>query len=440
MAVMTRLFSCCPFISTRRLWALAAVTLAGFLCEPLRAQQDAPAAGDQRVISFGDDMLNYRATQPAGPIARLRDRIAKGETSLAYDERFGYLLSLLREFDIPLSSQMLVFTKTSLQRPNISPKSPRAIFFNDEVYVAWAPDAPLLEVSSAEPQMCGVWYKLHQKKTERTRFARDNRCLECHVTSKTMGVPGHLIRSMIPDETGKINLLDSRRQVTQNTPFEKRWGGWYVTGTHGDQHHLGNLFGAADQERFDREPDFRSNITDLKPFFNVDAYPAPTSDIVALMVFEHQVHMHNLITLLNYESRVHLARYGHVNYLKGLTDDFVKYMLYANEPKLTDPIAGNSDFAKRFAARGPKDKQGRSLREFDLRTRVFKYPCSYLIHSAAFDGLPKPTKKHIYRRLWDALNGKGDPSLAGHLSPKTRAAILQIVKETKSDLPVYWSL
>lgn len=440
VTVMKRLFSFCHPSSAFRLRALAAVMLAGLLCQPLCAQQDNPAAAAEKVISFGDDMLNYRATQPDDAVARLRDKIEKGETTLAYDERYGYLLSVLREFDIPLSSQMLVFTKTSLQRPSISPKSPRAIFFNDEVYVAWAPDAPLLEVSTAEPQMGGVWYKLSQKKAESPRFSRDNRCLECHVTSKTMGVPGHLIRSMIPDETGKINLLDSRRQVTQNTPFEKRWGGWYVTGTHGDQHHLGNLFGDADRERVDREPDFRSNITDLKPFFNVDAYPAPTSDIVALMVFEHQVHMHNLITLLNYESRVHLARYGHVNYLKGLTDDFVKYMLYANEPELTDPIAGNSDFAKQFAARGSKDKQGRSLREFDLKTRVFKYPCSYLIHSAAFDGLPKPTKKHVYRRLWDALNGEGDKELAGHLSPETRAAILQILKETISDLPVYWSL
>ena len=245
---------------------------------------------------------------------------------------------------------------------------------------------------------------------------------------------------MIPDETGKINLLDSRRQVTQNTPFEKRWGGWYVTGTHGDQHHLGNLFGDADRKRVDREPDFRSNLTDLKPFFNVGAYPAATSDIVALMVFEHQVHMRNLITLLNYESHVHLARYGHVNYLKGLTDDFVKYMLYANEPELTDPIAGNSDFAKQFAARGPRDKQGRSLREFDLQTRVFRYPCSYLIHSNAFGGLPKPARKQVYRRLWDALNDNGDASFAGRLDAKSRAAIIQILKETKSDLPVYWSL
>lgn len=440
VTVMKRLLSFSPSIFARRHWALAALMLTGLYCERLLAQQDDPAVAEQRVISFGDDMLNYRSTTPAGPVARLRDKIARGETSLAHDEHYGYLLSVLREFDIPLSSQMLVFTKTSLQRPNISPKSPRAIFFNDEVYVAWAPDAPLLEVSSAEPQMGGVWYKLSQKKAESPRFARDNRCLECHVTSKTMGVPGHLIRSMIPDETGKINLLDSRRQVTQNTPFEKRWGGWYVTGTHGDQHHLGNLFGAADRERVEREPDFRSNITDLKPFFNVDAYPAPTSDIVALMVFEHQVHMHNLITLLNYESRVHLARYGHVNYLKGLIDDFVSYMLYANEPRLTDRIAGNSDFAERFAARGPKDKQGRSLREFDLKTRVFKYPCSYLIHSDAFDGLPKPTKKQIYRRLWDALNGEGGKSFAGRLSPETRAAILQILKDTKSDLPVYWSL
>ena len=170
------------------------------------------------------------------------------------------------------------------------------------------------------------------------------------------------------------------------------------------------------------------------------AYPAATSDIVALMVFEHQVHMHNLITLLNYESRVHLARYGHVNYLKGLTDDFVKYMLFANESKITDPIAGNSDFTERFAARGPRDKKGRSLRELDLQTRLFKYPCSYLIHSQAFDGLPKPIKKQVYRRLWEALNAKGGgPSGAG-VGKDARAAIIEILKETKSDLPVYWSL
>jgi hypothetical protein len=111
-------------------------------------------------------------------------------------------------------------------------------------------------------------------------------------------------------------------------------------------------------------------------------------------------------------------------------------MLFTEEAPLTARVTGTSAFAGEFAAEGPKDSKGRSLRDFDLRTRLFKYPCSYLIYSEAFDALPGALKETIYKRLFDILTGKDKASES--IQPQTRLAILEILRETKAGLPVYW--
>ena len=122
----------------------------------------------------------------------------------------------------------------------------------------------------------------------------------------------------------------------------------------------------------------------------------------------------------------------------GAAEQLFKYMLFCDEVRLTDPIHGTSGFAEEFARRGPFDKKGRSLRDFDLRTRLFKYPCSYLIYSPAFDGLPASVKERTYRRLWDVLTGKETGKDYAHLSPADRQAIKEILIDTKPGLPEYW--
>jgi len=257
--------------------------------------------GATHLMPFDEETIQYSKTKDASPVARLQERLDRGVARLAYDDRFGYLPALLSALRIQTNSQMLVFSKTSFQRERISPKTPRSLFFNDDSYVGFIPGAPLLEVSAVDPKLGGVFYTLSQTKAERPKFVRTDQCLECHASAKTMGVPGHMVRSFATDESGVVDLSSGISQVNHRTPFAERWGGWYVTGTHGDQAHRGNLIGAAAFTRHEKEPDYLGNQTDLKRLLDTSGYPAPGSDIVALMVLEHQAHLHNFLTRLNYE-------------------------------------------------------------------------------------------------------------------------------------------
>jgi hypothetical protein len=394
--------------------------------------------GATHLMPFDEETINYSKTTDESPVSRLQKRLDRGEARLVFDERLGYLPSVLAALGIRTNSQMLVFSKTSFQRERIAPKSPRALFFNDDVYIGFIPGAPLMEVSAVDPKLGGVFYTLAQSRAERPKFLRNDQCLECHASAKSMGVPGHLVRSFATDESGVVDLASGTSLVNHRTPIEERWGGWYVTGTHGRQTHRGNLFGKDAFDRQEKEPNHLGNVTDLNRFFDVAAYPAPGSDIVALMVLEHQTHMHNFLTRLNYESTIALQQYGHVNYLKNVIEAFLKYLLFTEEAALTGPIRGSSDFTTSFSAQGPKDKQGRSLRQFDLNTRLFKYPCSYLIYSDAFDRLPDKLKARIYERLWEVLTGKDTSPAFESIPAETRQAIREIIGETKKGLPAYW--
>jgi hypothetical protein len=392
------------------------------------------------MMPFDEDTIGYSKTKASGPVARLQDRIEKGETKLKYDSLHGYLISVLAELKVSTNSQMLVFSKTSFQRERISPQHPRALFFGDDVYVGLVPGSPMLEIAEVDPKLGGVFYTLAQTRMERPKFVRTDQCLECHASAKTMGVPGHLVRSFQTDENGVSDLSSGISLVNHGTPLEERWGGWYVTGTHGQQTHRGNLVGKEAFERQIKEPNHAGNLTDLGVFFAVADYPTPHSDIVALMVLEHQTHMHNFITRLNYAATLMLQQYGHVNYLKSVTDAFLKYLLFIEESPLTAAIKGTSGFATHFAAQGPRDARGRSLRDFDLQTRLFKYPCSYLIYSEAFDSLPEKLWAHLYQRLWDILTGKDTSEDFQKLDETERRAILEILTATKKGLPDYWKL
>lgn len=417
----------------RRVWAT------GLFLAALAARADGDFQGATHLMPFDEDTIKYSRTAATGPVARLQARLERGEVKLQREEKDGYLRSLLAELRVPLASQMLVFSKTSFQRERISPETPRALYFNDEVYVGYVLGSPLLEIAAADPKLGGVFYTLEQTAAEKQRLVRSDQCLECHASAKTMGVPGHLVRSFEVDAGGVVNLATGTSLVSHRTPLAERWGGWYVTGTHGAQTHRGNLFGATALAKQEKTPNFQGNLTRLDQFFTVKNYPLPTSDIVALMVLEHQLHMHNFITRLNYESTLALSAYGHLNYLKNITDSFLNYLLFTEETTLTEPVKGVSSFTTEFAAAGPRDSRGRSLRQFDLKTRLFKYPCSYLIYTDAFDALPAPVKAQVYQRLFDILTGKDRSAAFEKIPAETRRAILEILRETKPGLPDYWA-
>ena len=390
------------------------------------------------MVPFEEDTISYNKSPSTGPIMRLQARLDRGEVKLKFDPRTGWRDSLLAALEISPKSQTLLFSKTSLHRERIAPQTPRSVFFNDEVYVGWIPGAPVMEFSEVDPKLGGVFYTLDQTETDKPKFTRNNQCLECHASAKTMGVPGHLIRSFKTDDQGIIDLITGVSEVNHRTPLEDRWGGWYVTGTHGKVTHRGNLFGKAAFQKAEETPNYLGNLTSLKKLVDLSDYASPHSDIVALMVLEHEAHMHNFLTRLHYETQMALSRYQQIRYLRSMSEGFLKYLLFTEETPLKSKVRGTSGYTDYFSSLGPKDGKGRSFRQFDLETRLFKYPCSFLIYTEAFDLLPKPMREQVLQRLHEILTGKDtSPEFAG-ISPETRRAILEILVETKPNLPGYW--
>jgi hypothetical protein len=404
---------------------------------------------------FEKEPISYSSTEADNAASRLKQRIAEGKARLTHEEHFGFLRSLLRELNVPESSQMLVFSKTSLQRHRIAPRTPRALYFSDDVYVGFCQRGDVLEVSAVDPQLGAVFYTVDQERTDRPRITRHgDTCLICHGSSQTHGVPGLLVRSLFADAEGLPILASGTYRIDHTSPLKQRWGGWYVTGTHGDQTHLGNL---VIRQRHVVEPVDNAaglNVTDLSGRIDTKGYLTPHSDIVALMVLEHQTEGHNLITQANFQTRMALHQEAALNRdlgqpeghrwdsttrrIKSVGEPLVQYLLFSGEAELTARISGTSDFAAEFVQRRPRDDKGRSLRDFDLERRLFKYPCSYLIYSAAFDALPAPVKEYVLRRLWDVLGGRDAGKEFAHLSAADRQAIREILVATKKDLPDYW--
>jgi hypothetical protein len=350
---------------------------------------------------------------------------------------------------------MLVFSKTSLQRNRIAPRTPRALYFGDDVYVGYCQRGKVLEVTAVDPQLGAVFYSLDQEPDAKPVFRRQgDSCLICHASSQNQGIPGHLVRSVYADGEGYPVLSLGSLRVDQATPLARRWGGWYVTGTAGKQAHLGNLIvrGRSRPEEIDNTENL--NVTDLGKRFRTSAYLTPHSDLVALMVLEHQAELHNRISRAGFQTRLALYEEAELNKALGrpagahsdLTErriqsacePLVKYLLFSGEAKLTEPVKGTSGFAEEFVQRGPRDGRGRSLRELDLRTRLFRYPCSYLIYSEAFDGLPAAAKEYVWQRLWDVLGGADTGDAFAHLAEGDRRAVREILLATRKGLPDYW--
>jgi hypothetical protein len=229
--------------------------------------------------------------------------------------------------------------------------------------------------------------------------------------------------------------------TNDKSPFLERWGGWYVTGTHGSQRHMGNHIVRQPAESLGTIPQYSkqadlsagANITDLTARFDTRPYPTSQSDIVALMVLGHQTHIHNLITVASTGLRGNPTE----SEIKEESDALVNAMLFSQAAPLTAPVTGTTNFAADFSARGPRDSQGRSLHQLDLKTRLLRYPMSYLVYSKSFDGLPKPAKDYVYRRFWEVLSGKDSSPAFTHLSAADRKAILEILQETKPDFAAF---
>jgi hypothetical protein len=377
--------------------------------------------------SSEDPAIAYSTAPLSNAVSALNEKLRNGSVSLTFEGRSGYLRSALNALDIPIDSQALVFSKTSFQQKRISETNPRALFFNDRVALGWVRDGEIIEVAAHDAKQGMVFFTLEQRQVEQPEFKRVLTCLGCHMSGDTLGVPGML---MFSTSAGGIAPASSV-MTDHRSPIDRRWGGWYVTGSSGDVRHLGRVVAGQ---------------------FDSDGYQSTSSDIVSLMVLSHQIHMANLLTRVGWEARAadptlhapFAAAPGEdrqiAEMMSGIATEVVDYLLFVDEAPLADRVRGSTDFSQRFSGTGPRDGRGRSLHQLDLDRRLMKYPCSYEIYSDAFDALAPSAKDPIYRRMWQVLSGeeRGERYRSA-LSLADRRAIVEILRDTKRDLPAYFT-
>jgi hypothetical protein len=330
-----------------------------------------------------------------------RDAIAP-----AFEPTSGYLRAVLEYLRIPTESQIVVFSSASFQAKLINPENPRAIYFNDDVAIAWVRGSSSIEAAAFDPETGTAFFRLEKTAKGKPRFRRDDSCLSCHQSHRTAGVPGLFVLSN-PSE-----ISDHR------TPLAARWGGWYVTGLSSGFRHLGNRTG-------------QGWLKSLYDQFDTSGYLTEYSDVVALITFEHQTQAANLITRLAREARLAGSR----ERLNDSVNDLVDYLLFVDEAPLPSRIIGTAGFREKFEGLGPFDRKGRSFRQFDLRRQMMLYPCSYMIYSKAFEALPFAAKRLVYARMRDILTGRLAEPRYARMSRLDRQAILEILRDTKSDWP-----
>jgi hypothetical protein len=423
------------FERTRLAWLVAsmAATVVGVTAASIGQLTERALTG-----ALTHPAIGYYTRPTHDLVAELNRHIEDGTVRVNFDEGTGYLRPVLDALQVPAESQMLVMSKTGVQGLYTGPANPRAIFFNDAVTVGYIRGAPLLELAVHDPQQGVVFYTTEQKAQTHPLFERRPACLSCHQNYSTLHVPGLLARSVFMAPDGLPLSQFGSYDTDDRTPFRRRWGGWYVTGTHGSIGHIGNAMVTDKEKREVVVSDSALHRISLESVFDARGYLSAHSDIAALMVFEHQGHMTNLITRVAWDAR--LAAYDHRLDLAGgplrdAVNELVDYLLFVDEQPLTAAIKGTAGFAEIFSARGPADSRGRSLRQLDLERRLLRYPCSYMVYSEAFGALPLELRGAIYDRMWDILSGHDTSPKYARLSVSDRRAIVEILGDTLRDPP-----
>ncbi len=404
-------------------------------------------------------LIGYTNKAVNNRVHALSEQLERGEVQLQYSGNRGYLDSLLAALDIDFHSQVLVFSKTSLQHPLIDGGHPRAVYFNDDTYIGWVQNSAIVEVMTMDAKLGVVFYVFHNVNQQPQPFERQNqRCLVCHDSSGAMigGVPQLLAQSSVYSvDEQPLLTVDGETNVTDKTPLAKRWGGWYVSGLSGKQQHLGNVHLQGAQELPRLQQLLHGNLSTLagQGLFDTAPYAAATSDIVALMVLEHQLTVQNQLTYVRFKAPAVLTRSNQAEAItaaswaalperaqKSLTrmlDELVRLLLFTDAATLSDSITASPEFQTGFLARGPQDSGGRSLRQFDLQQQLFRYPLSYQIYSSSFETLPAYAKDYVYQQLAAILQGRRKDATFRQLSDDQRRDLVAILRATKPDFVRY---
>jgi len=380
---------------------------------------------------------NYWTRPPHDRFTRLYEQIKSGTAKLDPSTPNTYLASLLKLLDIPVSSQLLVFSVTSLQSSVVAPNNPRAIYFNEDTYVGYIPRGRI-EIASFDPEIGGVFYIFPVPQAGGSPVLdRSNRCFNCHAGDFSHHVPGLFVESVIPGDNGGPLDAYRREESGHAVPFAERYGGWHVTGKFNFVTKA-NTLGRYYQGKLDTRPNPPGEL------FDMGRYLASTSDILPHLVHEHQVGFVNRAVEAAYVTRGKVeADQGHLNptdsaKLNDLATGMVRYILFADEAALPGPVEGSADYVRDFEAKKKVATNGMSLRDLDLRKRLFKYRCSYMIYSSLWDGMHPLFKQSVYAKLWAALQENSTDKAFAYLPPTEKREIRQIIKETKSDLPRWW--
>jgi len=381
----------------------------------------------------------YSERKPTDRFTRLKDDFESGKIALDRSSEKAFLQSVLKVLGIPASSQLLVFSTTSLQLSLISPANPRALYFNEDVYLGFVPGGRI-EIVSLDPELGGIFYIFDiPKDTRPVRIERSDRCMNCHAGEDTRHVPGLVVKSVVPGPTGGSLTAYRLEQTGHGIPVDQRFGGWHVTGEHGITNHWGNLTGrlkAGELITLPNPPGER---------FNFARYPVATSDILPHLLHEHQAGFVNRVVEAGYRARTALHQSGGKLTLEQAVEldeqarIVTRYLLFADEaPFPSGGVEGDATYKADFLANRRAATGKISLKDFDLRTRLFTHRCSYMIYSPVFAGLPSEMKLRVYRRMGEALQMEKPDKEFDYLPPGEKKAIRSILKTTLADLPPGW--
>ena len=427
-------------------WIVVAASMA-IAVTPLIATSS--EAGTRRSDERSLDAIGYFTKTPSNKVERLHTAIREGKNPLTYDAKFGYLPSLLRTLGINTSTQSMVFSKTSLQIAHISPSNPRALYFSDDIYIGYIPGSDIIEISVADPVLGGVFYTFKNRGSGAPALNRQTyECLQCHDGALTSGVPGHTVRSVHPYPDGQVDFSSGTHIISDATPHSERFGGWWVTGKHLALNHEGNAFvrgsgGMDNPLRANRTPEkLPAGMIDLKD------YMAGTSDVVAQLILQHQTVVHNRITAVTYGTTLALADDASIgeslgnkpgellgstlSRIRNSSDALLETLFFVDEATFSAPIDGNKRTMVDFVKQGPRDPNQQTLRQLDLRTRLFRYRLSFLVHSLGFKGMPLQARSYCWIRIKAAL-ANSDDRLTAKLDANERKTIHEILQATEQE-------
>ena len=395
----------------------------------------------------------YFSKDAKDPVTLLMKRIQRGEVLIKEPNGKPLVERLLRELGLNKDTQVLVFSRTSLQRREVSYSNPRALYFNESVYLGWMPNGRI-EIASFDPELGPIFYFQRElDDASSPLLARTRSCLGCHAGDATNFLPGSLGRSVYPDKSGRsLRSIDDYRRSGHHIPLHDRYGGWFVSGNHGAMRHMGNAIASREGGKITIDREQFANLEKLDRFFSTEAYPAPGSDIAALLVFDHQVTMHHRLVEAAYRARQSLfdskldPKETDVSKLsKGRsTDEFlegrdkvVDYLLFRDETPIPK-VSCDPAFRRAFSANRIADRRKRSLKDLRLDGRIFENRCSYMIYSPTFDQFPPMLKGAIYARIHEILTSPKPVEGFDYLGKEEKRRILEILDETKEDLPPGW--